>query len=56
MTTEWRKSSRSGQSTNCVEVRRTLEEVRDSKNLGGPVLRFTDARAIRAFLTGVRAD
>ncbi|MBP2336282.1 hypothetical protein JOF41_002460 [Saccharothrix coeruleofusca] len=30
--TEWRKSTRSSTNTNCVEVRRSLNAVRDSKN------------------------
>ncbi|HKN97244.1 MAG TPA: DUF397 domain-containing protein [Pseudonocardiaceae bacterium] len=30
---------------NCVEVRRTLDQVRDSKNPDGPVLRV-DVRAL----------
>lgn len=34
----WRKSSRSSNSTNCVEVRDDLAAVRDSKNAAGPVL------------------
>lgn len=34
----WRKSSRSENSGACVEVRHTLDEVRDSKNTSGPSL------------------
>lgn len=34
----WRKSSRSGEETNCVEVAHTLAAVRDSKNPDGGVL------------------
>jgi hypothetical protein len=30
----WRKSSRSENNANCVELRSTLEEIRDSKNPG----------------------
>ncbi|WP_083822005.1 DUF397 domain-containing protein [Saccharopolyspora spinosa] len=39
---EWRKSSRSGSTSNCVEVARTakLVGVRDSKDRGGAVLTF----------------
>ncbi len=47
----WRKSSRSSTQTNCVEVRRDLGAVRDSKHPGGPVLVFdgdTLATAIKA--------
>lgn len=35
---EWRKSSFSGTGGNCVEVRRDLAALRDSKNHAGPVL------------------
>lgn len=35
----WRKSRRSQNDQNCVEVRNTLDQVRDSKNPGGPALR-----------------
>ncbi|MEU5690864.1 DUF397 domain-containing protein [Actinosynnema sp. NPDC020468] len=53
----WRKSSRSGggAGAQCVEVAVVpdLAGVRDSKNVDGPVLRFTSA-AFSAFLTSVR--
>ncbi|MDG4833926.1 DUF397 domain-containing protein [Solwaraspora sp. WMMD1047] len=50
----WRKSSRSNNSNNCVEVAVGGEVgVRDSKDPGGPVLTFaTDGWA--AFLTATR--
>ena len=51
----WRKSSRSDH-TNCVEVAPGLQGdvvVRDSKDAGGPVLRFTPAEW-DAFLDGVK--
>jgi uncharacterized protein DUF397 len=35
---EWRKSSFSGNSGDCVQVRRDLAAVRDSKNPTGPTL------------------
>lgn len=49
----WRTSSRSGTEGNCVEVRLAGDgvEVRDSKDRGGPVLRFTPDEW-RAFLAG----
>lgn len=56
MTIEWRKSSRSGQSTNCVEVRRDLTAIRDSKNPGGPRLRFAGTRALTAFVAAIRSS
>ena len=55
---EWRRSSRSYGSGNCLEVavpRGELIDVRDSKNPQGAILQFT-ALAWVAFITGVRAD
>jgi len=51
----WRKSSRSGNQGNCVEVRIVAGgvEVRDSKNPTGPVLRFTAAEWV-AFVGGTQ--
>ena len=57
-TTAWFKSSFSGASGNaCVEVALVPDgiAVRDSKDQGGPVLRFT-AREWLAFVAGVRAN
>jgi Domain of unknown function (DUF397) len=54
---EWRKSGRSGSSTNCVEVAANLPgvvAVRDSKDPDGPKLIFTPAEW-DAFTAGVRA-
>jgi hypothetical protein len=48
-TTRWRKSSRSGPESDCVEVGNTLAMVRDSKN-PGPVLPVN----VRALLTAVK--
>lgn len=36
---DWRKATRSQNSSNCVELANTLDRVRDSKNPAGPVLR-----------------
>jgi hypothetical protein len=49
---EWRKSSRSGNASNCVELRQDLAAVRDSKNPATvlPVSRT----AVRALLTDLR--
>ncbi|MGC4812930.1 DUF397 domain-containing protein [Micromonospora sp. DT228] len=54
----WRKSSRSGNEGNCVEVADNLRDVvgvRDSKDVQGPALAFA-AATWRAFVAGVRAD
>ena len=52
---DWRKSSRSGNSSNCVEVALGPEAVgvRDSKDPTGPALVFTRAEWA-AFLTALR--
>jgi hypothetical protein len=51
----WRKSSYSGNGTNCVEVAiiDDVIAVRDSKNRSGPALRFTCSEW-RAFLAGAK--
>ncbi|MEV0751409.1 DUF397 domain-containing protein [Streptosporangium sp. NPDC050280] len=52
----WRKSSYSGSGDNCVEVAALPgggQAVRDSKNPGGPVLKFTPSEW-SAFISGVR--
>ena len=52
----WRKSSYSSNQGACVEVARLPNgtAVRDSKDAGGPILRFS-AEAWRAFLDGVKS-
>lgn len=47
----WRKSSRSGPQTECVEVRADLDAVRDSKN-PGPVLTGDLTALVAAVKTG----
>jgi len=53
----WKKSSRSTDQGNCVEVAAfgTTRVVRDSKNPTGPALRFATA-AWSAFTTGICTD
>lgn len=54
---EWRKSSRSASTGDCVELAHTdtVFGVRDSKNADGPVLALT-ARHRLAFLGTVKSD
>jgi hypothetical protein len=48
----WCKSRNSENSANCVEIRNTLDQVRDSKNLAGPQLRGDVAALVRAVQAG----
>jgi uncharacterized protein DUF397 len=48
---QWRKSSRSQSTSNCVEVAGTLDRLRDSKNPNGPEL----AADVRALVRAIRA-
>ena len=48
----WRKSSHSGNATNCVEVVDTLDMVRDSKNPNGPSLRVNLATLLADVKSG----
>jgi hypothetical protein len=48
----WRRSSRSVNNQSCVELRGTLDQVRDSKNAAGPVLRVNVPALLRALQTG----
>lgn len=57
MWSQWRKSSRSNGSGNCVEVAVSADafRVRDSKNVAGPALEFP-GRAMAIFLARVKRD
>ena len=48
----WRKSRRSQNGPNCVELRNTLDQVRDSKNITGPALRGNIPALLRTIQTG----
>jgi len=54
MTTQgpWRKSSRSTNTSTCVEVSRGLEKLRDSKDPTGATLRVDVAEFVRAVKLG----
>jgi hypothetical protein len=49
---EWRKSSYSGTSGNCVEIRRDLAALRDSKNPTGPTLAADLTRLLATVRSG----
>jgi uncharacterized protein DUF397 len=53
--TLWRKSSQSVNDANCVEVRHTLDTVRDSKNTAGPTL-HGDIRRLTQEIRNGRLD
>lgn len=46
--TKWRKSTSSQASSDCVEIADTLDQLRDSKNPGGPVLHANIKALIRS--------
>ncbi|HEY3753152.1 MAG TPA: DUF397 domain-containing protein [Pseudonocardiaceae bacterium] len=50
--TTWRKSTFSGSESNCVELPGTLDGVRDSKNVAGPVLRLDVTALVAAAKAG----
>lgn len=49
---EWRKSSFSGNSGECVEIRQDLTAVRDSKNPGGTALTVDLSHLLTTVKTG----
>lgn len=53
--TKWRKSSRSTNTDNCVEVASDLAAVRDSKNPEGGQLRFARSAPVAALVSAIRA-
>jgi hypothetical protein len=48
----WRKSRYSTNDQSCVELRNTLDQVRDSKNPAGPTLRIDVSALVRAIRGG----
>ncbi|WP_243788578.1 DUF397 domain-containing protein [Saccharopolyspora gloriosae] len=48
----WIKSSRSQNTTTCVEVTTTFDEIRDSKDPNGPTLKAAVAPLVQAIKTG----
>lgn len=55
MTSTWRKSSRSENTGTCVELRNTLDEIRDSKNAAGPTI-HGDIRALTHMIRTGKLD
>ncbi|MFR9728904.1 DUF397 domain-containing protein [Saccharopolyspora sp. MS10] len=48
----WIKASRSQNTASCVEVATTFDEVRDSKDPGGPTLKVGVGGLVRAIKAG----
>jgi hypothetical protein len=48
----WKKSTRSVNTDSCVELSGTLNDVRDSKNVRGPVLRVDVSALVSAVKSG----
>ena len=48
----WRRSRRSQNNQNCVELRDSLDQMRDSKNPTGPALRANVPALLRAIQSG----
>lgn len=51
-TPRWRKSTRSSQAGDCVELANTLDALRDGKNPTGPVLTVALDNLLRAVKRG----
>jgi hypothetical protein len=49
---EWRRSSHSGAQNDCVELRGTLNALRDSKDVDGPALAGNVPALVRAIKSG----
>lgn len=56
MITEWRKSTRSENTSSCVEVAGDLARVRDSKHPTGPELRFASGQLARFLRAAGRGE
>ena len=48
----WRKALSSQNNANCIELRNSLDQLRDSKNASGPVLRGDIRTLLFAIQTG----
>jgi hypothetical protein len=48
----WRKSTRSQNEGNCIELSATLDRIRDSKNPTGPILQVDVAEFVRVAKLG----
>ncbi|WP_130344138.1 DUF397 domain-containing protein [Herbihabitans rhizosphaerae] len=48
----WRKAARSENTANCVELRGTLDQLRDSKNPSGSVLHANAPALVRSIQAG----
>ena len=56
MATRWRRSLRSTNNQNCVELAHTLDAIRDSKNPAGPVLSVSSVKVLLAAVKAGKFD